>query len=917
MNTTLFVAVLIQVLTSRIFSEPSLGHPADQSSPDHSAGPQSSVAELERRVQKLEYDLAEALEQQAATSEILKVMSRSASDLQPVLEIVVEYAVRLCGATTGIIWLFDGEAYHPRAEYGTSPEYRGFMWRNPILPGRGTLVGKVGLERRAVQIIDVLTDAEYTWHEAQQIGGYRTIMGVPMLRDEAPLGVIALWKNVVHPFTERQIELVTTFAAQGMIALDSLRLFHELQTRTGELARSVEELEALGEVGQAVSSSLDVHQVLTTIVTHAAELSKSDAGSIYEFDAGAGQFMLRAAYGLTQELIGAIRRTPLLLSETLVGRAAIQRAPLQVPDLVEGPAEPLREVMVNAGFRAALAMPILREDRIVGGIVVRRRAPGSFPGETVRLLQTFATQSALAIQNARLFSEIEEKNHELEVASRHKSEFLANMSHELRTPLNAIIGFSEVLLEQLFGDLNPKQSDYLLDILASGRELLALINEILDLSKVEAGRMELDIGAFSIPEVLESSLTLVREHASRHGIALSLEMTPDIDLIEADELKVKRVIVNLLSNAVKFAPDGSSVGVVARHAGENIQISVQDTGPGIRPEDQERIFEEFQQVGQSALRRHEGTGLGLALAKKLVELHGGRIWVESAPGAGSTFTFTLPLRQNTPSAAPLVMSKGVSDAATAGMHGPAILLVEDNPQSIELLTLYLESAGFQVVVARDGEDGLDQAARLHPAAILLDIMLPRLDGWEFLDRVKGDAKLAEIPVIIVSMVDEPGRGYALGAAKYLQKPVNRDELLVTLRRVTAVDTTMHPPRVLAIDDDPLALELIEAVLQPEGYIVLKATSGEAGIALAREEHPSVVILDLLMPELDGFAVVDQLRGMPATSGTPIVILTSKSMSATEQERLKGRITYLARKAEFSRAAFVDLVRRLCRTNDAG
>jgi CheY-like chemotaxis protein len=445
--------------------------------------------------------------------------------------------------------------------------------------------------------------------------------------------------------------------------------------------------------------------------------------------------------------------------------------------------------------------------------------------------------------------------------------------------------------------------------------LLALINEILDLSKVEAGRMELDLGAFSLPELLESGLTLVRERASRHGITLSLEVAPDIDLIEADELKVKRIIVNLLSNAVKFAPDGSSVAVVAQHAGDDVQISVQDTGPGISPEDQERIFEEFQQVGQSALQRHEGTGLGLALAKKLVELHGGRIWVESAEGAGSTFAFTLPLRHSILRAAPPTVSRVVPEASTVAEGGPVILLVEDNPQSIELLTLYLESAGFQVVVAGDGEDGLAQVARHRPAAILLDILLPRLDGWEFLNRIKADPKQADIPVIIISMVDEPGKGYALGAAKYLQKPVDRDELIVTLRRVTAVDTAVHPPRVLAIDDDPLALELIEAVLQPEGYIVLKATSGAAGIALAKDEHPAVVILDLLMPEVDGFAVVDQLRAIPATADTPILILTSKSMSAREQERLKGRIDFLARKAEFSRAAFVDLVRRLCRTHD--
>ncbi|HZG68997.1 MAG TPA: GAF domain-containing protein, partial [Herpetosiphonaceae bacterium] len=852
---SVLTAALLRMLVPCALAEPY--QPASQ--------PGTAVADLEQRIQALECELADALEQQAATSEVLKVISRSASDLQPVLEIVVEYAVRLCAAECGIIFILDGDAYFPRASYRPSPEYWEFMRRNPILPGRGTLVGKVSLERRTVQIDDVLTDPDYTWHEAQQLGGYRTIMGVPMLQDGTPLGVITLWRNEVKPFTQRQIELVTTFAAQGAIALDNVRLFHELQTRTAELAHSVEELKALGEVGQAVSSTLDVHQVLTTIVTHATKLSATDAGSIYEFDSSTEEFRLRAAHGLTPALMDAIRRARLLLHETLVGRAAFQRTPVEVPDLRHGPPDPLAEVMLQAGYRAALAIPILHEDRIIGGLVVRRKAPGRFPPRTVALLETFATQSTLAIQNARLFQEIEEKNSQLEIASRHKSEFLANMSHELRTPLNAIIGFSEVLLEQLFGELNPKQRDYLQDILVSGRELLALINEILDLAKVEAGRMELELGVFALAEALESGLTMVRERATRHGITLHLDVDPEFGLIEADELKVRRVIVNLLSNAVKFSPDGGRVDVIARRGEEDVQIAVHDEGPGISPEDQELIFEEFQQVGPGALQQHEGTGLGLALAKKLVELHGGRIWVESAVGAGSTFAFALPLRRSVPAADAPIRAPAEAEAMGKEQAGPLVLLVEDNPQSVELLSVYLTHAGFQVVVAGNGEEGLAQAARLHPAAILLDILLPGLDGWEFLSRVKVDPAIADVPVIIVSMIDQSGKGYALGAAEYFVKPVNRDALLATLQRVIGGAAVPDgPPQVLAIDDEPLALELIEAVLQPEGYAVLKATSGEMGLALAQQAWPAVVIVDLLMPGLDGFTVVDRLRADPAT-----------------------------------------------------
>jgi signal transduction histidine kinase len=304
----------------------------------------------------------------------------------------------------------------------------------------------------------------------------------------------------------------------------------------------------------------------------------------------------------------------------------------------------VREALVRSGHRALLAVPLLREDAIIGGLVVNRKAPGEFPPETIELLKTFATQSVLAIQNARLFRELEEKGAELEVANRHKSEFLANMSHELRTPLNAVIGFSEVLIDRMFGELNDKQAEYLQDILSSGRHLLSLINDILDLSKIEAGRMELELGVFDMPVALDNALTLVRERASRHGIALGVTLDPRVGEFVADERKVKQILVNLLSNAVKFTPEGRRVDVSLTRANGSIEIAVTDTGIGIAPEDQEAIFEEFRQVGSDYTRKREGTGLGLPLAKRFVELHGGRMWVKSEVGRGSTFTFSLPER---------------------------------------------------------------------------------------------------------------------------------------------------------------------------------------------------------------------------------------------------------------------------------
>jgi signal transduction histidine kinase len=308
----------------------------------------------------------------------------------------------------------------------------------------------------------------------------------------------------------------------------------------------------------------------------------------------------------------------------------------------------MRQMLERFGFRASLAVPLLREERIIGGLVVRRKSIGEFHPEVIELLKTFATQSVLAIQNARLFREIEDKSRQIEAANRHKSEFLANMSHELRTPLNAIIGFSEVLGERLFGELNEKQAEYTEDILTSGRHLLSLINEILDLSKVEAGRMELELTSFDMPLAIENARTFVRERAIKHGIKLDVNIDERLGDYFGDERKIKQILLNLLSNAVKFTPEGGRISIDARQLKGSVQISVSDTGIGIAPEDQARIFEEFRQVGSNHAHQSEGTGLGLTLAKKFVELHGGTIWVESEVGKGSTFTFTLPQKPQQP-----------------------------------------------------------------------------------------------------------------------------------------------------------------------------------------------------------------------------------------------------------------------------
>jgi signal transduction histidine kinase len=608
---------------------------------------QESYATLERKVEDRTRELSEALEQQTTTAEILRVISSSPTDIQPVLDAVAASAARLCDAPDVGILRLDRDALAMAAHVGPFALTIPPDFRFPIT--RSSVTGRAFVDRWTIHVPDLAVESDTEYPEGkvlQQRFGHHTMLATPLLREGVPLGVIVILRTEVRAFSDKQVKLLETFAAQAVIAIENVRLFQELQARTQDLARSVEQLQALGAVGQAVSSTLDLETVLTTIVSRADLLAGADGGAIYEFDEAESVFRRRATQGFDPTFVEATRSASFALGEGAVGRAGITRQAVEIPDISDPGAyeSRLRDAMTGSGLRAVLAVPLVREGRLLGGLVVARKNPGRFGPEVVDLLKTLAAQSAIAIQNARLFSELGEKGRELEAASRHKSEFLANMSHELRTPLNAIIGFSEVLGERMFGELNDKQAEYIQDILSSGRHLLALINDILDLSKIEAGRMELELSRFDLPAAIGGAVILVRERATRHGLTLDVTVDDQIGPFVGDERKIRQVLLNLLSNAVKFTPEGGRVAVRAAPANGSVEISVSDTGIGIAPEDQEAIFQEFRQVGTDYARKREGTGLGLALARRFVALHGGRIWVKSRLGEGSTFTFTLPVR---------------------------------------------------------------------------------------------------------------------------------------------------------------------------------------------------------------------------------------------------------------------------------
>ena len=576
----------------------------------------------------------------------------------------------------------------------------------------------------------------------------------------------------------------------------------------------MEQLTALGEVGRAVSSSLDLETVLTTIVARAVELSGLDGGSIFEYDEAREEFELRASLNTDDELMQAQREARPRKGEGVVGRTAVTLEPAQVPDIAaEGAYESrLREALLRAGARAVLAVPLLREGRLLGSLAVIRNRPGEFAPDVVQLLTTFATQSALAIQNARLFRQLEEKGREIEIANRHKSEFLANMSHELRTPLNAIIGYSEMLEEDAADLDGGRLVPDLEKINAAGKHLLELINAVLDLSKIEAGKMELYLEDFDVPRLVQDIVAVIKPLAEKKHNRLEIVCDAGAGAMHADLTKVRQALFNLLSNACKFTERGTVTLAVARErtaSGDWVAFEVRDTGIGMTSEQLSRLFQEFGQADASVARRYGGTGLGLALSRRLCRMMGGDVAVESEFGRGSAFTIRLPAE--TPDAQPLDAQVAPPAPNTDGAGAAGTVLVIDDERDVrDLVQRFLAREGFRVVTAASAEEGLARAREVQPDAITLDVLMPGMDGWAALSALKSSPETADIPVVMLTIVDDRNLGYALGAADYLAKPIDRERLAAVLARYR------HDLPVLVVDDDPDFRQLLRRALERDG-----------------------------------------------------------------------------------------------------
>jgi signal transduction histidine kinase len=610
---------------------------------------QDSYETLEAKVEARTRDLAEALQFQTATSEVLHTVASAAEDLQPVFDGMLERATALCEAKFGLLFLYDGDAFTLAATRNVPPALAEALGVGPLRVGPNTTLARLVHTKRPCHLVDLRHDVAYIERDPTavavvELGDASVQLTVPLLKKGEVVGAFAIYRQEKQPFSRNQMALVTTFADQAVIAIENARLLGELRQRTTDLARSVEELTTLREVGQAVGSTLDLATVLQTIITRAVALAGADAGAIYRYRKSDRRFRLGTSHGFGEELTAKIHGLTIRDEETTaLARAVRERTPVQIPDLDDAPHLPLRDVTAAAGFRSALIVPLVGADRVFGALVIRKKTLGEFPEDTVKLMQTFASQSVLAIQNARLFREVEEQGIALALASQHKSQFVANMSHELRTPLNAVLGYAELLVDGIYGELPEKARDVLERIQSNGRHLLRLINDVLDLSKIEAGQLVLTIDDYSMTAIAESVVASTESLVRAKGLEFGARIADGMPLGRGDERRLTQVLLNLVGNAIKFTDKGS-VELVAIATQHTFDVSVRDTGPGIAVEDHERIFEEFHQIDNTTTRTKGGTGLGLAIARRIAEMHNGRLTVESVLGAGSTFRLVVPVR---------------------------------------------------------------------------------------------------------------------------------------------------------------------------------------------------------------------------------------------------------------------------------
>ena len=599
---------------------------------------QKQLNQQTHELEEAQRHLSEALEQQAATSEILRVIRTSPRNVQPVFDAVAESAARLCESLDCSVWRREGDRLLLVAHHGPIPQI--MDW--PI--ERGWVTGHAVVDRAPVHIHDLHASAQEfpVGSEMALRMGHRTILVAPLLRQNEAIGAIAIRRMEVKPFTEKQVELITTFADQAVIAIENVRLFEAEQQRSRELTESLQLQIATADVLKIISrSAFDLRTVLQTLVESAARFCEADKGAIVRQKDGL--FYNAEAYGYSREFMDYIKNI-LIKAErgTASGRALAEGRVVHIADVKTDSEYALVEAQRLGDYRTVLCVPMLREGVPIGVLSLTRSEVQPFTDKQIELVTTFADQAAIAIENVRLFDEIQDKSRQLEVASQHKSQFLANMSHELRTPLNAILGYTELMADGAYGEPSEKMLGILKRLEANGKHLLGLINDVLDLSKIEAGQLVLELSEYCVQDIAQTVRSTLEPLAADKKLAFKVEMTPELPPGRGDGRRLTQVLINLVGNAIKFT-DAGEVAIKAEAHNGSFHVSVRDTGPGISSADQARLFQEFQQADNAITKKKGGTGLGLAISKRIIEMHGGKIWVESQAGQGSTFAFTLPV----------------------------------------------------------------------------------------------------------------------------------------------------------------------------------------------------------------------------------------------------------------------------------
>ena len=1032
-------------------------------------------ARLFDEVQKKNAEISESLEQQTATSNVLKVIANSPSDVRPVLEAVAENAARLCEADDVQVYQVDGDKLRQVTHFGPLPALRDGE-SLPLVPG--LLTGRAVLEQRTIHTEDVqkLSKTEYPESvKLQKRLKHRSTLVTPMTKEGQAIGAIVVRRNVVQPFTEKQISLLSTFAAQSAIAIENVRLFTETQRLLKETEERNAELAIINSIQRGLASKLDIsaiyelvgqqlHEVFSqfdisvgsydpdtdmlsadymvehgkrmempplkvngigflgklirtrkTIVvnenmeeemkkvgSHTVEGTSSDtkahvmvpliindivrgvvvlqdlenensfsdsdvrlletiansmsvalenarlfnetqrllketearAAELGTINAVSSALVTEPELDALIQLVGDQMRqifeadvvyvalldqdtqtinfpyeygekfTPMNLGEGLTSKIILSGEPLLINRDLEGRRKEMGASLIGKQASSYLGVPIFGGGQAIGVISVQSLTEeGRFKEDDVRLLNTIAANVGAAIRNAQLLSETRKAHKMAEEATQAKSAFLANMSHELRTPLNAIIGFTRIVRRKGAELLPPKQLDNLDKVLTSSDHLLGLINTVLDIAKIEAGRMDVQASRFEIKPIIELVGMTAQPLIRSADVKLVSAVDENIPPLHTDQDKLKQILLNLLSNAAKFTHEGS-ITVHAKAVASNLVVDVSDTGIGISPEALDLIFEEFQQADTSTTREYGGTGLGLAISRSMARLLGGDLHATSQEGGGSTFTFVVPLNYGNQASTGAKTPVKVEDHRGAPLHDQTILVIDDHPHALSLLREILEEAGYQVLAASDGEQGLRMAQEQMPIAITLDIMMPNKDGWQVLHALKNDPKTREIPVVLVTVVDQKALGYQLGATDYLVKPLKADDLLASLSRIMSRE---QRSRLLVVDDDPNVHDMVAQLLEDSNYQIQAVSDGAQAIAAAQTEPPDIILLDLLMPNMDGFGVIEELRQHPKTREIPIVILTAKSLSADEEKSLEQRIYTVIQKQGLQGEALLETI----------